>query len=231
MIFKKTKGLELQMDAFLDKISEAGIIYRRGIKAYMKDSIEDFDRYLDQITTLEHEADELRKNIETRLYTQTLVPESRGDILALMETSDDVIGRAKDTLVELSIEKPEVPDEFKAGFVELAKSIVLFLFASKGLEAWLLAHNLPTIPLVPVSSSQVVIGSVLGIGIAHGGRGIQFKALGKIASGWITTPVIAAVISFISLFFLQNVFDQQVVKPSEMFGHHQIVTIENQKSG
>ncbi|MBT3229422.1 MAG: inorganic phosphate transporter [Candidatus Marinimicrobia bacterium] len=96
--------------------------------------------------------------------------------------------------------------------VVLSQSIVLFLFASKGLEGWLLAHNLPTIPLVPVSSSQVVIGSVLGIGLAHGGRGIQYKVLGRIASGWVTTPIIAAVLSFISLFFLQNVFDQQVVK-------------------
>jgi len=89
MIFKKTKSLESKMDAFLDKISEAGIVYRRGIKNYMKNATEDFDRHLEQVTVLEHEADELRKNIETRLYTQTLVPESRGDILALMETSDD----------------------------------------------------------------------------------------------------------------------------------------------
>ena len=99
--------------------------------------------------------------------------------------------------------------------VVLSQSIVLFLFASKGLETWLLSHNLPAIPLVPVSSSQVVIGSVLGIGLAHGGRGIRFRVLGKIASGWITTPIIAAVISFISLFFLQNVFAQQVVKTAQ----------------
>jgi PiT family inorganic phosphate transporter len=96
--------------------------------------------------------------------------------------------------------------------VVLSQALVLFLFASKGLETWLIAHNLPAIPLVPVSSSQVVIGSVLGIGLAHGGRGIRFRVLGKIASGWVTTPIIAALISFISLFFLQNVFDQQVVK-------------------
>jgi len=100
------------------------------------------------------------------------------------------------------------------------------LFASKGLEAWLLSHGLPTIPLVPVSSSQVVIGSVLGIGLAHGGRGIQYKVLGRIASGWVTTPVIAAVLSFISLFFLQNVFDQQVVKPETLLGIHETVNIE-----
>jgi hypothetical protein len=124
MIFKKTKSLELQMDAFLDKISEAGIVYRRGVKNYMKNASEDFERHLEQIRVLEHEADELRKNIETKLYTQTLVPESRGDILALMETSDDVIDRAKATLVELSVEKPYVPDEFKDGFIELARTTV-----------------------------------------------------------------------------------------------------------
>jgi len=115
--------------------------------------------------------------------------------------------------------------------VVLSQSIVLFLFASKGLEGWLLAHNLPTIPLVPVSSSQVVIGSVLGIGLANGGRGIQFKVLGRIASGWVTTPIIAAVLSFISLFFLQNVFDQQVVKPMDHTVNHQTTIIENVPHG
>ena len=115
--------------------------------------------------------------------------------------------------------------------VVLSQSIVLFLFASKGLEGWLLAHNLPTIPLVPVSSSQVVIGSVLGIGLAHGGRGIRFRVLGKIASGWVTTPIIAAVISFISLFFLQNVFDQQVYKPADFIGQYQTVNIESKTNG
>jgi len=94
--------------------------------------------------------------------------------------------------------------------VVLAQSLVLFLFASRGLEAWLSAQGLPTIPLVPLSSSQVVIGAVLGIGYAHGGKGIQYKALLKVASGWVSTPIIAAIITFLALFFLQNVFGQQV---------------------
>ena len=124
MIFKKTKGLELQMDTFLDKISESGIVFRRGVKNYLNKDEEDFERHLEHIRRLEHEADELRKNIETQLYTQTLVPESRGDILALMETTDDVIDRATDTLSEMSIERPMVPEAFRPGYIELAKSVV-----------------------------------------------------------------------------------------------------------
>lgn len=45
-----------------------------------------------------------------------------------------------------------------------AHSLVLFLFASQGLEALLQRHGLPTIPLVPVSSSQAIAGAVIGIG-------------------------------------------------------------------
>ncbi len=97
--------------------------------------------------------------------------------------------------------------------VVLSESLVLFLFASQSLERWLIAHNLPPIPLVPVSSSQAVIGAVIGIGIAKGGKGINFGILGKIASGWVSTPIAAALLSFILLFFMQNVFEQQVVRP------------------
>ncbi len=95
--------------------------------------------------------------------------------------------------------------------VVLTQAIVLFLFASKGLEHWLLSHGLPAVPLVPVSSSQVVVGAVLGIGLIRGGRNIHFRVLGEIAAGWIATPICAAVLCFVTLFVVQNVFDQTVV--------------------
>ena len=97
--------------------------------------------------------------------------------------------------------------------VVLAESTVLFLFASQGLESWLIAHGLPPIPLVPVSSSQAVIGAIIGIALAKGGRNIQWRVLGNIAMGWVTTPVIAGIVSFFCLFFLQNVFQQKVYNP------------------
>ncbi len=97
--------------------------------------------------------------------------------------------------------------------VVLSQALVLFLFSSEGLEMWLIQHGLPTIPLVPVSSSQAVIGAVIGIGLAKGGRNIRFGVLRRIASGWVSTPVIAGVIGFVLLFVVQNVFSQQVFSP------------------
>lgn len=96
--------------------------------------------------------------------------------------------------------------------IVLATSITLFLFASQGLYDFLTSHNLPAIPLVPVSSSQAVVGAVMGISIAKGGRNLNFKKLGQISLGWIATPIASALISYISLFFMQNVFMQQVFK-------------------
>jgi PiT family inorganic phosphate transporter len=101
-----------------------------------------------------------------------------------------------------------------AWVVVVAHSIVLFLFASQGLEHLLANAGLPTIPLVPVSSSQAVVGAVIGIGLLKGGRGIRWGALVNIASGWITTPLVSCLVCFVALFFLQNVFNQQVYKDS-----------------
>lgn len=96
----------------------------------------------------------------------------------------------------------------------LAESIVLFLFASADLERFLLTHGLPAFPLVPVSSSQAIVGAVIGIGIAKGrGAGINFRIVGKIFTGWIATPLAAGIACFVGLFIVQNVFDQTVVKP------------------
>lgn len=94
--------------------------------------------------------------------------------------------------------------------VVLSSSTVLFLFASTSLYNFLVSLNLPPIPLVPVSSSQAVVGSIIGIGIAKGDKNINFNKLRRISFGWLLTPTISLVISFISLFFMQNVFMQAI---------------------
>ncbi len=96
--------------------------------------------------------------------------------------------------------------------VVLSSSTVLFLFSSQGLEYFLASHGLPTIPLVPVSSAQAVIGALIGIGLLQGGRGMKLGQLGKIASGWLTAPLMACLICFVSLYIFQNVFNQKVYR-------------------
>lgn len=100
-----------------------------------------------------------------------------------------------------------------AWVVVMSHSLVLFIFSSNELLSFVVNLGLPAYPLIPVSSSQAVIGAVIGIGLTHGMAGIRqikWGVLADISAGWVLTPVIAAVISFFSLFVMQNVFQQQV---------------------
>tara|TARA_B100001245_G_scaffold117830_1_gene86594 strand:- start:345 stop:1397 length:1053 start_codon:yes stop_codon:yes gene_type:complete len=97
-----------------------------------------------------------------------------------------------------------------AFIVVIAHSIVLFIFASQGISNFLQSINLPSIPLVPVSSSQAIVGAVIGIGLLKGGKEVKWDIAGKIAVGWVVLPIIAALISFVVLFVIQNIFNQTV---------------------
>lgn len=100
------------------------------------------------------------------------------------------------------------------GFVVvLAEFFVLTLFTSETIEAVLLRYGLPAIPLVPLSTTQAFIGAILGVGLAKDPHSINFRVLGKIAAGWVIAPLSALLITFLSLFFIQNVFEQKVVIP------------------
>ena len=113
--------------------------------------------------------------------------------------------------VMMTVGRDLMPMSPVAAFVVVVShSIVLFLFASQGLEHLLASAGLPTIPLVPVSSSQAVIGAVVGIALLRRGRGLRPRLLGGIVAGWAVTPFIAGVLCFVALFFLQNVFNQNV---------------------
>lgn len=94
--------------------------------------------------------------------------------------------------------------------VVLAQSLVLFIFSSTSLSDLLYSIGLPRIPMVPVSSTQVVVGSVIGVGLVKGVQEIKFKMLGSIMIGWLLTPILAGVATFFSLFFIHSVFGIRV---------------------
>ena len=111
----------------------------------------------------------------------------------------------------------------------LSEAIVLFMFSSRGLYNLLHSLHLPTIPLVPVSSSQVIVGAIVGIGLAKGGKNIRYNILGKISIAWVAAPVIAFFFSFVALFIIQNVFEQTVhMELSYVFDRVTITEIERQ---
>ncbi len=120
MLFKETKLLEKQMDNFLDIINESVLVFKEGVRRYLKNQLDDFESSLNKVEVLENRADDLRRDIENRLYTETLIPESRGDVLGLLENMDKLVNGSKHVLKEFSIEIPLIPLEYHEGFIELA---------------------------------------------------------------------------------------------------------------
>jgi len=123
-ILKKKIGIEKQIDDFLDKVSESGLLFKDGAEAYLKGNMEIFSKRLKQISETEHIGDSLRRGLEDRLYRQTLIPESRGDVLELLESMDTLLDQFKGALWRFDIEYPEICCEFIADFMELAAKVV-----------------------------------------------------------------------------------------------------------
>lgn len=124
-LFGRTKDLESQIDKFLDKLSESTVMFRLGVRTYLKEGANgEFEQKLKAVNTLESEADALRRIIEKELYTHTLIPDARGDVLGLIENLDHVMTLYEGVLWAISIEKPDIPEDLTSGFRKLTNMVV-----------------------------------------------------------------------------------------------------------
>jgi predicted phosphate transport protein (TIGR00153 family) len=119
-LFEKTKILESQIDEYLNHTSEVGLLLLEAIRDYLGGRDEQFESRRRQVSDLEKHADTLRHDVEHEIYVETLIPESRGDVLGILEQTDDVINAAKVSLEQFSVEKPDIPAELVDDFLELA---------------------------------------------------------------------------------------------------------------
>jgi PiT family inorganic phosphate transporter len=88
----------------------------------------------------------------------------------------------------LTVGKGIVPlDPFSALVAVLAEGVVLHLFTQVG---------------VPVSSSQAIVGAVVGVGLVGDIQAVSGRMLSNIGLGWELTPVLAGVMTlgFATLF-------------------------------
>lgn len=72
-------------------------------------------------------------------------------------------------------------DPVSAGAAQMAAAVAIHYFSHLG---------------IPVSTSQAVVGAVIGVGIMHGLRTVSRRKIANIAAGWVATPVVAGLFSF-----------------------------------
>ena len=122
LLLRKTKELEMQIDEYLDLVVSGSLVFREGLKYYLRGEMQPFEARMKQLDDMEKKADSLRRLIETRLYLQTLIPEFRGDVLGLLESSDKVLNETTETLAQFSVEMPDIPEEFRQSFIDISEA-------------------------------------------------------------------------------------------------------------
>ena len=123
-LFSKTKELEAQTDEFCDKVSEGALAFKLGVSRYLKGDFAAFAQKKQQVSELESRGDELRREIQRRLYIETLIPESRADVLELLEYTDEVLNSCESAMWQFAIEKPVVGEQFIEDFNALVDAVV-----------------------------------------------------------------------------------------------------------
>ncbi|HOX25371.1 MAG TPA: DUF47 family protein [Candidatus Krumholzibacteria bacterium] len=122
-IFRTTREIERQIDEFLDALSKGALVFRDAVAAYLAGNGTDFAQKLRILEELETRADRLSRDVESSLYSQSLIPEHRGDVLALLEHSDDIIDRAKNCLQRFDVERPVIPQQWHDHYRRLAEAV------------------------------------------------------------------------------------------------------------
>lgn len=123
-VFAKTKQLEADVDRFLDTVADGALVFRQGIGSYLEGDESEFRENLQRLTELESHADSLRRDIESRLYVHSLIPDFRGEVLALIDGMDSLIDQAEKTLGQFGIERPRIGDALHARFLTLTDASV-----------------------------------------------------------------------------------------------------------
>ena len=124
-LFGRTSAIEAQIDEFIDKITQCGLVFQKALQMYLEQGyFDDFERFLEQGTVIEHDGDVLRRSIETQLYAQTLIPDLRGDVLHLLEDLDNLMNIYEADLYRFSIQRPDIPAEYRKDFLELVETAV-----------------------------------------------------------------------------------------------------------
>ncbi len=119
IFLKRTVSLEAKIEQFLDDVANAGMLFNAGIRDYLDGEMQQFQSRLNEIRHNESDADSMRREIRYNLYKKMLIPESRGDVLGLLETTDNVIDTAKKVMGQFNTERPRIREFLRNDFIKL----------------------------------------------------------------------------------------------------------------
>ncbi len=118
---RTTRNLITKIDEFFDDIDLGLLVFREGIKAYLDNDMETFERHVQKAEALENSADKLQRSIENDMITHSVLPQHRAEVSTLIDEMDEIIDTIKSSLNEFYIEMPEIPASLNKSLLSLTE--------------------------------------------------------------------------------------------------------------
>jgi hypothetical protein len=109
--FKKERQLESLIYSYLENLGMTQKHFVKAMNICLKEGVsDDFCFLMDQTHRFESRADDLRDEINELMYSRALIPESREDVMALLERVDEIPRSFEHVLNIILTEKIALPD-------------------------------------------------------------------------------------------------------------------------
>ncbi len=121
ILWKKEKEIEQAVEEYLAETESCLASFDKAFEVYFAESLsEKFEQLVEQTAKHESQSDDKRREIEVTMYGKALMPESRGDILGMLESIDLVPNKAESVLYQIWRQNMTLPAEY----VEEVKKLV-----------------------------------------------------------------------------------------------------------
>jgi predicted phosphate transport protein (TIGR00153 family) len=120
IFFKKQRQVESLIYQYLDNLKISQEHFANAVNACLEKCTDgDFDFLTEQTHKFESKADDIREEIKTLMYSKALIPESRGDIMGLLEAIDAIPSLFQLILYMIKTQKLVIPDFIATDIKEL----------------------------------------------------------------------------------------------------------------
>ena len=122
MLFvSKQKKIESQLTQYCRTVADCVEKFHQALKAYSQNANRDqLSHDYQAVHQAESKADDLRRDIEVLMYSKSIFPESRGDILNLLESVDKVPNQAEKIVQLLLTRRIHIPVDLTESILQLA---------------------------------------------------------------------------------------------------------------
>ena len=123
--WRKERQVQQNIEGYIQETERCMSSLVEAMKVYFDEGLgERFEQLVERVHTLERSADDKRREIESTMYGKALIPESRGDILGMLEAMDLIPNQCESVLYQIWTQNMSVPAEFIEQFRELLEANV-----------------------------------------------------------------------------------------------------------